>query len=543
MSLSPRSLCLPPPDPHLKYTSGLDNYFFDRYMHTLVRIFLLLGLIVPPILIPLNVVDGKNNPGGVEGLDRLSFSNVGLSHTDRYWAHLMVAMLVIISVCYILQLELRDYTRILRSGECSGSNSFGASCLLVIANSKQQISVKAIRQHFHKVAGGIHTITANRDYSNLRIKVCQRDASVRRLESAETNLITKVNRRRKLPQRIEGERESSSITPLWTRYLRQEDRPSIRLPLFPWLPPLPFIGPKIDTIYHSRAEVARYNLEIECDQQHPDKFPQTNCTFVYFNQRIPTQLAALALTARIPPSWTLKHGTTPNDTIWQNLSISWWQQSARTTIVYLIAAILTVGFAFPVTFIGSLSQIEYLANVAPELEWIGRLPNWLVAAMQGVLPPVMLSLVTSMMPVAFRLIANMQGLHSRQAVENKAQIYYFAFLFVQVFLTVSLSAGITTVIGEVSDSIKAVPAVLAQNLPKACNYFFSYIIIHTFTVTVSTLVQISDLIQLFILSPMLDKTARQKWMRMEGLGLQKWGTFLPVFTNIACIGVLPLAFR
>jgi hypothetical protein len=154
----------------------------------------------------------------------------------------------------------------------------------------------------------------------------------------------------------------------------------------------------------------------------------------------------------------------------------------------------------------------------------------------------MLSLITAMMPVVFRLIANMQGLHSRQAVENNAQIYYFAFLFIQVFLTVSLSAGITTIIGELSVSIKAVPAVLAQNLPKACNYFFSYIMIHTFTVIVSTLVQIGDLVHLFVLSPVLDKTARQKWTRMECLGLQKWGTFLPVFTNIACIGVLRLAF-
>ena len=80
--------------------------------------------------------------------------------------------------------------------------------------------------------------------------------------------------------------------------------------------------------------------------------------------------------------------------------------------------------------------------------------------MKGVLPPVMLSLVTAIMPVVFRLIANMQGLHSRQAVENKAQIYYSAFLFIQVFLAVSLSAGITTIIGELSDSIKAVPSVV-----------------------------------------------------------------------------------
>jgi hypothetical protein len=110
---------------------------------------------------------------------------------------------------------------------------------------------------------------------------------------------------------------------------------------------------------------------------------------------------------------------------------------------------------------------------------------------------------------------------------------------VQVFLTVSLSAGITTILGELTDTIQSIPAVLAQNLPKACNYFFSYIIMHTFTTIVSTLVEVNGLINLFILSPTFDKTARHKWMRGQSLGLQKWSTFIPVLTNIACIGVFP----
>lgn len=466
-----------------------------------------MGLIVLPILIPLNVVGGKNEPGGVKGLDRLSFSNVGLSHTDRYWAHLGVAIFVIVSVCQILRLELRDYTRVQRSVVPSELSASREACLLLVANSKQQLSVKAVRRYLYNIAGGVHAIKPNRDYSSLRAKLRKRDASIRRLETAETDLVRKASRRVKLRPKTRDERHSDSM-PLWTKYLHQEDRPSIRLPLFPWLPSLPFIGPQADAIYHFRAEVARYNLDIEWDQRHPEKFPPTNSVFVYFNQRIPTHLAALALKTGIPPSWTLKQGTAPNDTIWQNVMISWWQQCIQTVIVYLLSAVLTLGFAFPVTIIGSLSQIEYLANVRPWLKWIGGLPHWFVAVTQGVLPPVMLGVVTAMVPVAVRLLANKQGLHSRQAVENCVQIYYFAFLFVQVFLAVSLSAGITTTIGEMSDSFKAVPAVLAQNLPKACNYFFSYILIHTFTTVVSTLVRIGDLVQLFILSPMLDTTAR-----------------------------------
>lgn len=60
-----------------------------------------------------------------------------------------------------------------------------------------------------------------------------------------------------------------------------------------------------------------------------------------------------------------------------------------------------------------------------------------------------------MVPVAIRLLATMEGLHSRQATEKHVQIYYFTFLFVQVFLNVSLSAGITTILGELSYTVDA----------------------------------------------------------------------------------------
>jgi hypothetical protein len=516
------------PDLPLQHVSGLDNYFFDRYLHTVTRIFLLLGLTIPPILIPLNVVDGKNEAGGVKGLDRLSFSNIGLSHTNRYWVHLVIAILVVALVCRILQREVREYTRI----ESSLSVSHGST--LLISSSLQHLSSKAIRQHFHKTAGGVQSIVANRDYSSLRTKLRRRDALIEKLELAETTLIMKANYNQKLGRTKDGRYRHPM--PLWTKYLDQKDRPSIRLFKIPWLPSLPFIRTQVDAIHHFRTEVARSNAEIEWDQEHPDTFPPTNSSFVHFNQRISTQLATIALKARISPSWTLKHGTTPSDTIWAHVSISWWQQCLRTATVYLLVTMLTLGFAVPVTMIGSLSQIKYLANVVSWLRWVGTLPNWFLAVLQGVLPPVLLAVVTAAVPLVIRLLANIEGLHSRQATENHVQIYYFAFLFIQGFLTISLSAGITTIAGELTDTIQAVPAVLAQNLPKACNYFFSYITINTSTAVVSTLIHVNQLLNFLILSPIFDRTARQKWMRGDNVGLQKWGTFIPVFTNIACIG-------
>jgi hypothetical protein len=523
------------PDPCFKDVSDIDNYFFDRYLHTQTRIFFLLGIVVPPILIPLNMINGQND-GGAKGLDRLSFSNVSPSHAHRYWAHLVIAIFIIVSVCEIIRHELQEYTRVQDSLSIPGVRIPRSSSLLLISKAKQQLSIESVRRKFHNIAGGVYMVRINRDYSELHTKLRQRDQLVRILETAETDLIIKANTSRWKEDRV----DDNYSTAQWTKYLDRKDRHLTRLPLFPWLPSLPFIGQQVDTIYHFRAELARYNLDIEKDQQDPSKFPQTNSVFLYFHQRITSDLTNLAIRTRTPHSWTLKYGIAPEDTIWRNVTISWWEQRIRAAMAYLLITLLILGFALPVTFIGSLSQVKYLDNTVSWLQWIKFLPIWLIGAIQGVLPPLLLAAVTAIVPAAMRLLANLQGLHSRQAIENHVQIYYFIFLFVQGFLTISLSASITTIIGELSNTIQTVPVVLAQNLPKASNYFFSYIILCTCTTIVSVLTQVGSLVSIVIISPQVDKTARQKWMRGQTVGLQRWGTFVPVFTNIGCIGVFAL---
>lgn len=52
-------LLLPVLDPHLQHAFRLENYIFDRYLHIILRISILLNLIIMAILIPLNIVYGK----------------------------------------------------------------------------------------------------------------------------------------------------------------------------------------------------------------------------------------------------------------------------------------------------------------------------------------------------------------------------------------------------------------------------------------------------------------------------------------------------
>ncbi|KAK4691032.1 calcium permeable stress-gated cation channel, partial [Lecanoromycetidae sp. Uapishka_2] len=329
--------------------------------------------------------------------------------------------------------------------------------------------------------------------------------------------------------------------PAWKAYLKDKDRDTMRLPIFgwQWMFSIPLVGKKVDTINHCREELARLNLEIEQDQKEPEKFPLMNSAFIQFNHQMAAHMACQAVSHHTPNQMAPRVvEISPDDVIWDNMSLKWWESYIRTAVVIAIIVGLVIGWAFPVTFTGLLSQINYLTTTFKWLAWLKKAPTWVISIIQGILPQALLGLLLVLLPITLRFLAKTQGNHTGMGVELSVQQYYFAFLFVQVFLVVSISSGITTTIQTISSSPQSLPTILAANLPKASNYFFSYLLLQALSVSAGALVQVGGLVQWFILAPLLDKTARQKWRRQTNLPNMQWGTFFPVYTNLACIGLI-----
>ena len=333
--------------------------------------------------------------------------------------------------------------------------------------------------------------------------------------------------------------DTNEAEPMWKRYIKEKDRQSMRLPIFgwQWMTPLPLLGQKVDTIDYCRKEVARLNVEIEQDQENPERFPLMNSAFVQFNHQVAAHMACQAVSHHTPNQMAPRVvEISPDDVIWDNMSMKWWESYVRPAVVIAIIAGLVIGWAFPVSFTAILSQVQTLTGTLKWLHWLAHVPKEVFSIIQGVLPQVILALLLFLLPIILRFLAKIQGDYTGMAVELSVQRYYFAFLFVQVFLVVSISSGITTIISQITHDPQSVPAILAQNLPKASNYFFSYLLLQALSVSAGALVQIMGLIEWFVLAPLLDKTARQKWYRQTNLPNMQWGTFFPVYTNLACIG-------
>jgi hypothetical protein len=335
----------------------------------------------------------------------------------------------------------------------------------------------------------------------------------------------------------------------WAKYLRKKDRPTHHLPLFgvQALFGIPFITKKVDTIYWCREQLAQLNVEIEEDQKHPERYPLLNSAFIQFEHQVAAHMACQSTLHHLPKHMSPRVvEISPRDVIWENMALSWWQELARAHIVISLILAMVILWAIPVAFTASLSQLD---NLIEANSWLGFLKSsdgvhTVANAVAGVLPAVMLALLLVLVPIVLGFLASFRGAKTGAQKAEFVQVFYFLFLFVQVFLIVSVAsffaASIDKLVQNVSElnSVTKVLDLLATNLPKAANYFFTYMILQALSTSSGTLLQIGTLLVWFIVARMMDSTARSKWRRNTTLNTVNWGSFFPVYTNFACIGLV-----
>ena len=330
---------------------------------------------------------------------------------------------------------------------------------------------------------------------------------------------------------------------LWKKYLKPEERDTMRLPIggidaLWWIP---FVGKKVDTIEYCRQELARLNLEIEEDQKDPHKYPLMNSAFIQFNHQVAAHMACQSVSHHTPMQMAPRAvEIAPSDVIWSNMSVKWWERWVRTGLIIVVVFWLIVGWVPAVAITGFLANLDSLSHTAPWLGWVQSIPTAVSSIIQGILPATLLAILLILLPIILRILARIQGVPTGTAIELSVQWYYFTFLFVQVFLVVSLSSSFTNILANLNSSItiQFIPTLLADNLPTAANWFFGYIFLQACSVSAGVLARLGALFGWFVLGSIFDNTARQKWARQVNLPQVQWGTFYPVYTNFACIGLI-----
>jgi hypothetical protein len=432
-----------PEEKEVLQKAGMDAYFFLRYLSMCLKIFTPMLIIILPILLPLNYDKGRGKrtiagqPYNVTGLDTLAWSNVSPERTNRYWAHLVLAVAVVIWVCYVFYAELKHY--IFRRQEFLGSPSHrlkASSTTVLLTDIPSEIcNYEALTELYDDFPGGIRRIWLNRDFTELVEKDKARKRFEDLLENAETNLIRKAVKENARKQKHQKKRPAKPSSPApdehemrtngvsssfqredyhvpatpatckndlqydleteaaWTQYLTPKQRAKMRIPRgkhtaaskIPLLGRF-FFSTKVDTIYYCRRELARLNIEIENDVEASDTNPQSGSAFIQFNSQLAAHLACQSVADTMPRHMTKRTvEISPADINWPSLNIGWRWRYWRMCVFLVLYAILVLLFAIISFVTGVLSRASELGGTTKGFHWILSLPQWLISFIQGTL--------------------------------------------------------------------------------------------------------------------------------------------------------------
>lgn len=499
------------PDHFVLQHNSLDTYLFLRFFKLIIVICFIGVLLTWPILLPVNA----NAGGNAEELDTLSFSNV--ANNNSLWAHTVVAWLFFGIIFAVLVYERLRLVGIRQAHYLNEPHSERLSARTVLFTNVPHDALlpENLERYFGKEAQRSWPV---KDAGDLEDLVEARKAAAMDLESAEFDLLVRAAKR--------SDVENGRSVP-------QHQRPATREP--------PLIGSKIDAITSKRQAVIKLDEKITAHRLAPSRtLPEQAGVFVAFLDQAAAHRAYEHIRFKTPaiPFADRYLDVQPKEVLWKNLTTPTSVRLTKSTAALAFVIVFTIFFSIPIGLIGTLSNVGYLAEQVSWLAWIKDLPPVVFGLLTGLLPPFLISEFTSYVPKLFRHIARLSGEPTLRQAELLTQAWYFTFQVFQVFLVTTFSSGAAAVVSQIMKNPQLAPSLLAENLPKASNFYLTYIILQGTTGAADNLLNYSDLFEYLFYMRYWDKTPRQKFQDYSQMKGFNWAKLLPKFTNMFVIAVV-----
>ena len=511
------------PDHFVLEHNSLDGYLFLRFFKILIIICAVGCLITWPILFPVYATD----KGGQSQLDRISFSNA--VSVKRYYATCLVAWVFLGFVTLVIARE-RLYFIGLRQAYFLSSiraTRLTSRTVLFMSIPKEAQNEEALRA---LLGHDVRKVWLQTDCKDLEEMVKDRNKASLKLEGAEVKMTKQANAARIKAEKKNTASQSGQRDP--NHWIDNKKRPTHRLK--------PLIGKKVDTINWSREELPKMNHKIVQEQRvHKSQNAKiSSAAFVEFTSQAAAQrayqLAAKSKKKTMEPRYI---DVQPDEVIWKNLGTSYATRKIKMIVATIVVALIILFWTPIIAFVGALTNINSLTNKVPFLSFINKVPSVILGVITGLLPTIILAVCIILVPIIDRLLAKLAGEPTLSAVELKTQSWYFAFQVIQVFLITTFTSGASAVTTQIINNPGSAPMLLAENLPKASNFYISYFILYGLAQAAAQILNIVAVILFVLLGKLLDKTPRKmynRWISLAGIG---WGSEYPKWTNLGVIAI------
>lgn len=507
------------PQLYIIQQTGPDGYFYLRFLFEFTFICLVGCLIAWPILFPVTVTNSNH----LQQLDMLTIGNI--KHKWRYLAHVFVSWVYFGIVIFIIYRELVFYTTFRHALQTTPlyDSLLSSRTLLLTELPRDALEEEQLRQYFPTATN----VWYARDYKKLEKLVKERSKLAKKYEGALSKVLTKAVKLRN--KCIKKNKPTPEPADDLNKYLKDgKKRPTHKLKFL--------IGKKVDTLDYGVERLGELNKEIKKSQAEYNANTQVPSVFIEF----PTQLELQKAFQAIPYHPDLKKckrysGLAPDDIIWENLASSSTKRRIKKVIASTILTLTIIFWCIPVAVVGAISNINYITEKLTFLKFINKMPSQLMGIITSLLPVVALAVLMSLVPPFIKKMGKISGLITVQEVDRYCQNWYFAFQAVNSFLVVTLASAAVSSIQTIIEDPTSALSLLATKLPKASNFYLSYLCLLGLVVSLKAVANVVGLALAQVLGRILDKTPRAKWNRYVTLGQPGFATLYPGYLFVALI--------
>lgn len=509
------------PTPYLVQQLGADGYFFVRFLFEFSFICFLGCILLWPILFPVNITNGNHK----KQLDMLTFGNV--KNKNRFFAHVFLSWIFFGAVIFVIYRELVYYTTFRHALQTTPmyDSLLSSRTMLLTDIPDNALQETELRGHFPTATN----IWYARDYSELSDKVKERTKLSKKYEGALNGVICKAM---KLKKKLEkkGKPLPEPADDL-NKYLKDgKKRPTHRLKFL--------IGKKVDTLEYGVEKLGELNKDIKKDQAEHNSNPQVNSVFMEFPSQLELQRAFQA----VPYNKELKKsgrftGLAPDDIVWANLAQSKWKRRIKKVIACTILTLTIIFWCIPVAVVGAISNINFLTEKLPWLDFINNMPSALMGIITSLLPVVALAILMSLIPPFIKKMGKISGCVTIHQVNTFCQNWFFAFQVVNTFLAAALGSSAASSVQSIIEKPTSALSLLASEIPKSSNFYLSYLCLYGLVFSSKALANVVGLALSKVLGRILDKSPRAKWTRYTTLGQPDFSVLYPSFQLICLIAL------
>ncbi len=543
-------------------TYGLEAYLFLRYLYLLLFLFLMMTCFTIPILIPVNYLCGateleRNCISDIEstlttqydtdfsaettkGLDKISTANISPRHTDKYIVHFTITIIIVTLFHIIMTSEIKFCIKEKNKAiieQISHGKLKDYSCILCVENipTATFLNIGFLKRFFNKDFSIVENVWNVYEHQGLKRMVSKYIALRNNLESL---IVERLRYKNRVPSRL--------------RKVIFTDKP-LTLNLNPeWSVAIPGISERVNSFEYLCTEMNAILKEIDRvqsdilqkEQIEGDDLPLRSTAFIQF--KTPAQavlIHQIILRENREEIQCKLFNTDPKDIIWDNIikRNSTVSKQTREVLIFLAYLGVTLCWVLPVAMVGSISQLPYLTALIPTVGWINKFPNFIKGFIAGILPSILLVFLTGLALQIFCILTEHRLISSKSSLQIHLQQWMFLFLHFHLFIVITISSGFIVVLENIVYRPTTVPSMVAKDIPKASNFFFSFFIYRGLNLLGNGLLQFYRFITEAIIFPKIkDNTPRSMKRREQSYrGLKpNWGEIYPTFSVYGSIGLV-----